>query len=222
MQKTHNSRIAALLREMAALGVPVDVSVVEPDVEIAQVGHPSDSMVFDLPDRRAGCSIDLQIINQTSRPIWVRYVELRPPWPNSEFEWLPDPKEMGGDPFNYRFPGKGAPEFPREQVLNHVLSDRGILTPGRPVEGWLLGIGNPKPENLLLGVPVEVTLAIMGYDNCEYAEKIALSVDPLWKWQQEPSRKISTEDLFGRKRPQNLESPNVGNIGKARDASLRR
>jgi hypothetical protein len=154
-------------------------------------------------------------------PIPFRDVELRPPWPNSEFEWLPDPKEVGRDPFNYNFPGKGAPELPREQVINHVLLDCGILKPGCPVEGWLLGIANPKPEKLLLGGSVEVTLAIIGYDHSEYEERISLRVDPVWKCQKQLSRKIPTEGLFDRERVQNLGSANHGSIGKAAATSLR-
>ena len=226
MRKAQGTKISASLREMAAVGIPVDFPVAELEaeieVEIEQVGAVCDTLVFDLADRRAGYMIDLVIINQTSRPIPFRDVELRPPWPNSEIQWLPDPRDMGRNPGIYCFPGKGAPELPRDVVMNHSLLRRRTLRPGCPVHGFLLGIGNPKPEKLLLGVPVEVTLAIIGFDNCEYAEKIDLSVDPLWKWQQEPSRKVSTGGLFGSRRAQNLGSPDVGNIGKVRVASLRR
>jgi hypothetical protein len=90
------------------------------------------------------------------------------------------------------------------------------------VEGWLLGIGNPKPEKLLLGGSVEVTLAIIGHDHNEYGETITLWVDPLWKRQQESSRKIARESLCASERAQNLGSPNIGNIGEVQVASLRR
>ena len=215
MSKARGANLSASLREMAAVGIPVDLSVAELDVEIKQVGGLHGNMVFDLPDRRAGCIIDLLIVNQTSRPIPFRDVALRPPWPNSEFEWLPDPKEVGLDPFNYHFPGKGAPVLPRAQVMNHVLLDRRILKPGCPVEGWLLGIGNPKPETLLLGGAVEVTLAIIGHDHCEYEERITLWVDPDMKRQQVSSRRISTEGLYASERSQDFGSPNLGNIGQS-------
>ncbi len=212
MSKAKVTNHSASLREMAAVGIPVDLSVAELKVEIEQVGAVHDSMVFDLPDGRAGWIIDLLITNQTSRPIPFRVVELRPPWPNSDFEWLSDPKGVGRDPFNYHFPGKGAPELPRDQVINHVLLGRRILKPGCPVEGRLLGIGNPKPEKLLLGGFLEVTLVIIGHDHDEYAETITLCVDPLWKHQQKASRKISREGLCASERAQNLGLPNLGNI----------
>jgi hypothetical protein len=89
------NRSAALLREMAAAGIPVDLSVAELDIQIEQVGGVCDSIFFDLDDGRCGCIIDLLIINRTSRPIPIRDVKLRPPWPNSEFDWLSDPKRRG-------------------------------------------------------------------------------------------------------------------------------
>jgi hypothetical protein len=83
------------------------------------------------------------------------------------------------------------------------------------VEGWLLGIGNPKPETMLLGGAVEVTLAIIGHDHCEYAERITLWVNPVMKRQQNSSRRVSTEDLCASERAQNFGSPNLGTIGQS-------
>jgi hypothetical protein len=215
MSKRKRDNHSLLLREMAAMGVPLDRSVDGIDVEIEQVGGVTDSIVFDLDDGRCGWMIDLLITNQTSRSIWVRDVALRPRWPNPDFERLPDPKEVGGEPYYYRFPGKGAFEMPRELVINHVLLHRGILKPGRPVEGWLLGIGNPKPATLPLGAHIEVELAIIAYDHSEYKEKIALWVEPVMTRQQKSSRRISTEGLYASERAQNLGSPNFGNIGQS-------
>jgi hypothetical protein len=68
MSKAKNVDYSALLREMAAASIPLDLSVaeldVEPDVEIEQIFGPCDSMLFDLSDGRAGCMIDLLTINQ--------------------------------------------------------------------------------------------------------------------------------------------------------------
>jgi hypothetical protein len=222
MHKTNSTHIAASLREMAAVGIPVDPSVAELDVEIEQVGAVCDSLVFDLADGRCGWMIDLLITNQTPRSIRIRDVALRPRWPNPDFECLPDPKEVGGDPWNYRFPGKGAFELPREQVINHVLLHRGILKPGRPVEGWLLGIGNPKPATLLLGAPIEVELAIIAYDHSEYKERIKLWVDAIMKNQQGSTGRISGEGLYGSERARNPESLNFGNTRQSPGARLRR
>lgn len=219
MHKANSSHTVAWLREFDAAGIPVDLSVAELNVEIEQVGGGWDNLLFDLPDGRAGCIIDLLIINQTSRLIRIRNIELRPPWPNSDFEWLPDPKEAGPDRFNYNFPGKGAPTFPREQVINHALLGRRILKPGCPLEGWLLGIGNHKPEKLLLGAPLELALAIIGDNHNEYAETITLLIDPDWK-RPESERKIARERLFAGKQKPILGSQNLAHTRKTGGAGL--
>jgi hypothetical protein len=213
MNKVKSTNHSLLLREMAAKGIPLDLPVFQLDVEIVQVGGMTDTMIFDLTDGRCGWLIQLLIINQTSRPIPVYDVVLRPTWPNSDFEWLPDPKEIGRDPSNYHFPGKGAPEFPRAQVINHVLLDR-ILKPKFPIEGWLLGVGNPKPANLVLGAPVEVELAIIAFDHSEYQERISMWVDPVMKHQVNLSRRRSFGDLYANELIRKSGSPSHEPLGK--------
>jgi len=208
---------------MAAVGIPVDLSLAEPDVEIEQVGGIHDTRVFDLPDGRAGYVIDLIITNQTSRPIRCRDIELRSPWVDSQFEWLPDPRKVRGDPYNYRFPGKAALELPRDLTLNHVLLGGGILKPGGcPRQGWLLGIGSPIPENLRHGAWVDITLAIIAYDHNEYPETITVWVDRFAKREQESSRKVPRKSLFANESAQGLGSLHPGDIGQtpARDSPV--
>jgi hypothetical protein len=223
MQKANSTYLAASLREMAAAGIPVDLSVAELEVEIEQVGGVHDTMVFDLQDGRAGYVIDTIITNQTSSLIRCRDVELRPSWVDSKFEWLPDPREIEGDPYNYHFPGK-ALELPRDQVLNHVLLDGGILKPGCPMRGWLLGIGSPMPKNLRHGAWVKITLAIIACDHNAYPETITLWVDRLAKREQKSSRKVPKGSLFANETAQGPGSLNPGDIGEtpARDAPVPR
>lgn len=124
-----------------------------------------------------------------------------------DFEWLPDPQAIGRDRFNYHFPGEDAQEFPRAQVINHVVLDYGILKPECPMEGFLLGVGNPKPAKLLLGAPIEVELAIIAYDHSEYAERLRLWVDPVMKRQHNSWRRRSFGSLYAGEQPQNARSP---------------
>ena len=100
MSKTQDSvKLGAVLRELAAVGCIVDLSVAEVleenEVEIYQVGGVHDSMVFELPDGRAGYILDLEIVNQSSKTIYCSETELRMPWEDAFFDWLPDPKETG-------------------------------------------------------------------------------------------------------------------------------
>jgi hypothetical protein len=208
MNKTKNVNLLALLRDMAEVGVPVDLSVAELGIEIEQVGGAYESEVFDLSDGRTGWIISVMMTNRTPRPIQVRDIEPRPFWDNSEFGWLPDPKGDGTDPF-----GKGAPEFPRGQVINHIPLDHGILKPRCPVRGLLLGIGNPKPD-LLSGAFIDAKLAIIGEDHIEYEEKIKLWVDPVMKRQHNSPRRRSFGSLYADDQPQNPRSPDFDKAGK--------
>lgn len=79
MSKAKGADHSALLREMSAVGVPVDLSAAEAelvaklDVEIEQVGGVHESMIFDLSDGRVGCLIDILIVNQMSSYPVSRY-----------------------------------------------------------------------------------------------------------------------------------------------------
>jgi hypothetical protein len=90
------------------------------------------------------------------------------------FHWLPDPRELQDDAHYYALPGRGAPEFPHDQVLNHVLlsGERSVLTPRVPYEGWLLAVGGPLPADLRDRERVEATLAIIASDHTEFTQKI--------------------------------------------------
>src|ERR1700674_3501794 len=113
----------AMIRRLHELGSPVDLSVAEEErgVEIVQLSPVVDTSIFDLDYGRAGYLFYVSIINHTSRPIYNIELELRLLWPDLLFHWLPDPRERRYDAHYYALPGSGAPEFPHDQVLNHVL-----------------------------------------------------------------------------------------------------
>jgi hypothetical protein len=153
MQKNRNrAKRLARLKELADLGSSVDLLVADIedegiDILIEQAGGIVESRIFELPSGLVGYMIYIAMTNLRSRPLYVRDIELRDLWDDNLFHWMSDPHEMSKRDY-YRFPGKGAPEFPREQVLNHFLFDGGVLTPKRPREGWLLATGRPMPESL--------------------------------------------------------------------------
>ena len=178
------ARLAASLRELAAAGSPVDISVAEvdaqpPDIEITQSGGINDSMLFELPGGSTGYILDLQIINQTSKTIYgVALPELRMPWDDPLFELLPDPREtrrrtsylrkkrngrferVDAVSDSYCFPGGLQLEYPRADVLNHRLKHL-ILSPGRPLCGLILATGSPMPAHLRHGQWIEPTLSLL-------------------------------------------------------------
>jgi len=177
-----NTNVSVVLRVMHQLGSPVDLSVAkeeevrQPQVEIAQTGPVYGASIFELEDGRAGYVFYVNIVNRTSTPIYCAEIEFRMPWQDPAFDWLPDPRARPRNgPYVYSFPGKGAPEFPGDQVLNQcLLSESGVLQPRVPYEGWLLAIGGEMPKHLRHGEQVEATLVIVASDGTEYPEQILL------------------------------------------------
>ena len=144
-QHKQNTNVSALIRELKQLGSPVDLLVAEEEasgarIEIAQYGPPTENRIFELDERHAGYIFGLDLFNRTSRRIYCPKVELRMPWRDPCFRWLTGERHC--EVPHYVFPGKGAPLFPRDQVLNHVLlSERAVLQLRVPYEGWLLADG---------------------------------------------------------------------------------
>jgi hypothetical protein len=203
MRKTQDSvRLGARLRALAAAGSTVDCSLAiipeeEVEVEIRLVGGVHESMVFELPDRRTGYIMDLEITNQTSKIIYCSETELRMPWEDRFFDWLPDPKETGrtfsyfrrqrngrsehveATYESYCFPGGAQLEYTRDLVLNHMLLQGCALRPRCPLNGLLLATGGPMPHDLRHGQWLKPTLALIASDHREYTAQIQLWTDRL-------------------------------------------
>lgn len=209
MSKTQESvRLGARLRALAAAGSTVDCSVAgnpeeNAEVEICQVGGVYESMVFELPHGRTGYILDVEIINQTSKTIYSSETELRMPWEDPLFAWLPDPEETGRT-ISY-FVGKkwrrervevasesycfsSTLDYPRELVLNHILLKGCSLQPGCPLTGLLLATGGPMPHYLRHGQWLEPTLTLIASDHREYTAQIRLWTERLEVKQKRATR----------------------------------
>ncbi len=120
----------------------------------------------------------IAVTNQRARSADVIDVELRPPWDDRLFQWLP-PTEVKLPTYRkrhssqlvYRFPGP-ALEFGYDEVINGPLVERKKLPGQRRSEGLLLAIGGYMPDNLVHGQWVEMSLTIIGADHAEYSAPI--------------------------------------------------
>jgi hypothetical protein len=215
MQNTRSrAELAESLKKLAEAGCLVDPSVADTkaqddDVEINQVGE---SLVFDLPYGGTGYIFDLEIINQTSKPIYCSELpEPRLQWEDPFFDWLPDPKErprrvsyfrrgrnghrelVHAVSDSYCFFGGTQLEYPREEVLNHILLKRRILSPGRPLRGLLLARGVTMPVELQHGKRIETTFSLISSKHVEYTASVLLGIDRM-QAKAKPARKSSIYD----------------------------
>jgi hypothetical protein len=182
--------LRASLKELAELGSPVDISVAEFEnanqahiatLEIEQVGR--DSQICQQGDGEACYMAYMRITNQTKEAIYPVEVELRSFWgesitdllPPSQIpihrRWKPDSSYPG-----HRFP-QGRELSHEDQVLNGLLLNRERLVPKRPLEGWLLALGNPLPADVKHGQIHELVLTITGSDQTKYSQAISFWVD---------------------------------------------
>lgn len=239
MRRTQDSvRLGARLRDLAAAGSTLDCSVAttleeNAEVEIRLVGGVHESMVFELPDGRSGYILDLEIINQTSKTIYcLPETELRMPWEDALFDWLPDPKETGrtfsyfrrqrngrserveATYESYCFPGGAQLEYTRDLVLNHILLKGCALRPRCPLNGLLLATGGPMPHDLRHGQWLKPTLALIASDHREYTAEIQLWTDRLEVDQQ---RTVRTPNLY--RDPLGFEVVNPVVVGNQRGAA---
>jgi hypothetical protein len=239
MRKTQDSvGLDARLRALAAAGSTVDCSVAgipeeNSEIEIYQDGGVHESMVFELPDGRAGYILDLKIINQTSKAIYcLPETELRMSWDDASFDWLPDPKEsertftyirrkrngsrerVEAAYESYCFPGGAQLEYPHDLVLNHILLKGCALQPGCPLTGLLLATGGPLPYDLRHGQWLKPTLALTASNHRKYTAQLQL-----WTERLEVDQKKAT------KTPELYQGPfgsEVGSrvvVGNRQDAS---
>lgn len=201
----------ARARQMQALDIEVAISeewlriAAEYDqrntrVEIEQFGGIHESTIFELESGCVGYIVGVRITNQTSKVLDAD-LQLRMPWEDDLFEWLPPLKaplkfrtKADSSYQTYRFPGKSGIEFQYETVLNHVLLEGEGLPPGRPLRGLLLATGGLMPPHLQHGQWLSGTLAIMGSDHREYQQQVQLWTERLESRPKPVTRRSSLHD----------------------------
>jgi len=177
------------LQELSQLGSPVDLAVATQQLrsrglEIEQSGE---SPIFELANGRIGYMLDICLVNQTSRAMYLLDLELLLPWDEKLFDWLqPETRKIKNykersswDCKQYRFPGRAGLDLPFEQVINHELTPNQRLPSYRPISGWLLGIGGLMHPSLFHGGQIAATLVITTSDHAEHPAPILFCVERL-------------------------------------------
>jgi hypothetical protein len=136
-----------LVRRMHQLNVPTDVTRAEliassppSKIRIGCIGGVSETSAFDLDPAGTGFMLSLSL-TILRKPFAIAGFGLALPWMRTPVIWLSDPADDDGPHNTYRFPGRHSPEFPREVAINHIANAQRNLSPGRCIEGLLLGYG---------------------------------------------------------------------------------
>jgi hypothetical protein len=104
----------------------------------------------------------------------IRACWISPPWMETEFECLVDPREEGQHPGWYSFPGD-TERFYRENVVNHRVMCN--LPRGEIREGLLLAVGSRPPESWKNGDKITVTFTVMDQWDQEHRAKMQMRMN---------------------------------------------
>ena len=192
--KSDTANLRASLNELLQAGCPVDPSVApEPagplaqeKLEIEQFGGPLETAIFELDNGRTGLRATIAITNHSSRPIDLREVRVSALGDPYGWDWLTpqsvpcrDKKFRKSSYQAYVFPGKNGLQLPDKEVLNNILFERRRVPAKRQLEGWLLGIGGPFPQDLPKGKLLQLSLVLVAADHTKYTTKLHFFIERL-------------------------------------------
>ena len=127
---------------------------------ISQSGSNVTNRLFTTEDGAAAITMEVKIINDSTKPVTIRGYHLQLLWNDPDWHWLYDPVEIGSKTKTYKMPGSFI-EFPRDMIVNHRKFNEGILHPGQVIEGMLMGRGpTPIPECFPNGTEIEMILSV--------------------------------------------------------------
>jgi hypothetical protein len=135
------------MEQLVASGIPLDDGVVSDlrtssqGLSLYQTGTPVENELFDLAFGGFGLLVSVSVRNDSPGTIHISQYRLEPPWPESGFRWLEDPRKKVPRERSYSFPQYGPEGLERECVLNHRVGRQGRLLPGECIEGFLCGVG---------------------------------------------------------------------------------
>jgi hypothetical protein len=184
MSKNRDADRLAHARRLMDLGCPLDLEYFQEasyssfrTLRIKQVGAVIGSQVFEIESLGVGCMLDLEIVNDTGRPIYLRDFELELPWIDPLFCLLPDPRLRDEESQTYRFYGTKI-EFPRSIVINRFVPGSTRFPKGGLVAGLVLSRGPEAiPNRYKHGEILDVKFSVVDqYDN-RHSASVSVYVD---------------------------------------------
>ncbi len=175
--KSRSSLDTVLIHRLLAAGCPMQSESPDerqPDVRI-EVSRPELTIAYD---RRAGTEyvFGVRVTNCTYSRLELQRYRARFEWA-AQLLWLGDPPVYMPQRNVYRL--ESGREFPREEVLNHRLREKGALKPGESIEGILLAFTmfDRIPRDYIHGDKAPATLSVKDQYDRWHRSPIELSID---------------------------------------------
>jgi len=144
-------------------------------VTICQCGGEQESRAFSISGRGTGYVVYVKIINDLGGMVSLCDVVLRLPWTDRYLDWLRDPGKIIGA---YRFPGVEYPDYPKTEVINHLVFGRRRLRYSDFIEGALLGFSPVKiPDCFPHGFLFDAELIVSDQLDIRHCGEVTLCVD---------------------------------------------
>ena len=173
-----------LVQQMLQLGIQTDLTSADliassppSKIHIDCIGGVSETSAFDLNPGGTGYMLSLRL-TVLRKPFAIAAFDLELPWTRTPVIWLSDPADGDGPHNTYRFPGRHSPEFPRDVVINHRANPQRNLSPGRCIEGLLLGYGlDSIPDCFKHGGHAVGRVSIVDQFGQEHSAEISFWID---------------------------------------------
>jgi hypothetical protein len=188
---THQLEAAGILT-----GDAQDAAITHPAppwLKISQEGGPFENSIFDLDcGGGTGCMLDLHVaVDRQLFPIWRWLLDL--PRKGPKFQWLPEPPG-GKFPDNmYKFPGREALMYPRDQVINHL----SLVKRGYNLNGLLLGYSFESiPDSYRNGANIDASLVLVDEMGRGFSTAVQLCVNRMAKIDRKRAKPKTRRPIF--------------------------
>ena len=135
---------------------------------------------MSLDDGMTAYIFGVAITNNSPKTLIVIHgFDLKPPWRETELDWLEDPGKSVPGSGGYRYPGTEL-RFPRQDVLNQRRYDQGKLGPGDTIRGLLLGRGTGAiPQRMPHGSIQRMPFTVIDSAGKRHSAPVRLRIDVL-------------------------------------------
>jgi hypothetical protein len=200
--RNNNRRLAKHWDNLEATGVPLEpleyrvgIGAANSALTIRAGRHPRRAEIMDLESGHSAFILPVFIRANGPGKTIICDASIGTLWPDTNIEWIDDPRESKSHPQYYCFPSD-TEHFMREEVLNHRIKCN--LPPGDIREGLLLAVGSRPPGEYLHQNQVPITLTLV--DQWDFEHRATFRVRIGRRSTPSPERNVSKRGpLFSRR-----------------------
>jgi hypothetical protein len=173
----------SISRRLRAAGIRIPIEEDEsPPTQCSKNGL----LIRLVPEIASNCAVDLgeygtffqcyiRLTSNLSRLFTPTEFRLERSWEDPEFHWLEDPNKVWPPKSLYIVYPERKFRYERSYVLNHYTDVRHTLRRGQSLQGYLLAMGGPMPDDVQHGTTIPSIVCVVDQFDCLFSCPI-----PLW------------------------------------------